>query len=1036
MAADFRFGGCLSLAGVPALPPGAHYNENNKLMLTDVQGSSSRFRRVFAAGLAAALSLCAPQLPAATIIVTGLADQNNYADGCSLREAIINAETDSKLGSVECARGVGADLIILPPHAVDVIGVNTSLVEESDPATGDLDITSDITVLGGGQQFSILSAGHGGRLFDVHPGGKLTLRGVMLMHGRADDSDGSGQPFGGAIRVGGASGVLVSELVADDIGILSSSTYALLATDGGAAIYAGPGSQVTVSRGQFLFNEAQGTSGTGGGIYCDGCNLGVDASTFAKNVASLAAGVYIGPGSTASLEFVSVGFNSAPNAAGVYNDGALQFYASVAGDNAGGMSGDDVTCAGGSFTAQYSLIEYPQGCALAGVQTRADLAVGTEQYIFRELNQQRFDYQPSRVLPPNIGFPRVPVAQCAGRVDQLGTPVVNTPIAPYTLPASSDGDCVSGAYELPLAAIDPMAASAVAGGAMVRLNVGILAMLGTDAVMHIQPRDTGIPGENCDFIGVDIPIPATTGGSSVSIDPDALFVSPELDRRYRVCELEGVIISPEAAFNGATTGVIRILFDDGLAALGGGLSSPAPGRYLQFGTVPVGAGGDAAITFFPGTEPLSINSVVISGADASYFALNTTLPLVVPAGPAPGVPLSFHCNGGEFGSYDAIAEVSAVRTVSMQPLQLVYGLRCRVAHLLSVEASPYLGRIGEADGVDLRITGRLDSPNVTSGPVLFDVYYDGGTATPGSDFDPFVPSSVVPLTLSIPVGETEAHVDIGVNNDLEFSEGEETLLAHIEIPLADEVSLVGSGSVGLRIADDDVPVIGAAVTLNGMPSLVRPASEVTVTIVAENTSSVAPLNNAHVQSTVDAPARVLSYLVTEIQVTCQAYKAYLQAKFKDDPVALAAVLAAVTCVDGDMLSSLPQDTDNDSILEPANELALKLLAHSSCTIPGSMAYGDCGFAYAIPSGTKIEVRAVVQMATMATAPQLNFPGQMVAYLTGSGEGGLVTAQDASPYVIDGDEKAKEGGLGWPFLLIAGLLVLRGRRMRSTGRKIG
>jgi CSLREA domain-containing protein len=93
---------------------------------------------VFLAALAAALVFLLRPASAAPFPVTKTADTNDGvcdAD-CSLREAIIAANL-----------AVGADIITLPvsPYSLTIGGANENLA-----ATGDLDITGDLTINGAG----------------------------------------------------------------------------------------------------------------------------------------------------------------------------------------------------------------------------------------------------------------------------------------------------------------------------------------------------------------------------------------------------------------------------------------------------------------------------------------------------------------------------------------------------------------------------------------------------------------------------------------------------------------------------------------------------------------------------------------------------------------------------------------------------------------------------------------------------------------------------------------------------------------------
>lgn len=1021
-------------------------------MIMGIQGFPFCSPRLRSAGAALLLALCAPQLPAAVLIVTAAGDSQNFADGCSLREAIVNAETASRQGSLECASGdSGPDTIILPPSA---ISVGSSTVEESNPAVGDLDITTDITILGSGQQFSVIDIGFSGRLFDVHPGAKLTLSGTLLSKGYADEVS-AGAAYGATIRVAGSTGALAGEFIGDDIGI-ESGRIASAALDGrGAGIYGGPLSFVTVTRSLFMFNEATltvaaGVDSGGAGLYCDGCVLALGSSTFAQNSAGKGAGLYLAMGSDAALEFVTLGYNVGESAAGLYNNGVLDFSGSISADNTGGLDVDLLCGPDGALTAQYSFVEFPAAAcpALAGLNTRANsLATGSEPKVLRKLTEQLFDNQPSRVLRRNIGppaVPAVPAAQCTGHVDQWGAPAVNAPVAP---PASTDAGCASGAHEMPLIGINPMMARVTANGPDAVLNVGVLTTLTAPATLRVRKRGDGGIGESCDFPDVDIPLSAG-GGDTLSIDPDTLFLTPSLARRQRVCELEGVLISPEAHLNGANTGVIRVRFDDGLSGAAGGLTLPKPGGALQFGTVPVGdrdpldgrdGGGDSSIFFYAQTEALQIDSATITGVGAAKFAINSTFPITVPVAPASGVPLSLRCLGGELGYFDAVLQVNATRLPPLpeapEALTLVYGLTCTVAHLVTLSASPYFGQVGEADGLNLNVEIRLDSPNMSGGPISLDLYHDGGTATPDDDFEFLEPW---PLTVTIPADSGEASVSFGVFDDEdEFGEGTETIVVRAELAPHDNVVLSGSNSVTLGIVDNDIPETDVMVELSGVPSVVNPGSQVRITVAGENISDLQWLSGVQIGVDVAGPARVLSFLVTEVQVSCEKNKAHLVATI-EDPDALAAALAREACLDGEMVSSLPKDTDNDGDFDtPAYSLPLKLVSGSFCSIPAGMGTGSCGFRDQVPPGTRVLASALVLTAEMASAPQLDFPATMTARFAGNG-GGPRVATDSSSYILNGREGVQTGGglVGLPPLLFVGLLALRARRKRSTGRKPG
>ncbi|MCA9955524.1 MAG: CSLREA domain-containing protein, partial [Anaerolineales bacterium] len=91
-----------------------------------------------------------PLVHADTITVDTTADEVNTNGNCSLREAILSANGDTAVDS--CTAGSGADVITLPPgtYTLSLAGAGENAAQ-----TGDLDITADVTINGGGMNNSI-----------------------------------------------------------------------------------------------------------------------------------------------------------------------------------------------------------------------------------------------------------------------------------------------------------------------------------------------------------------------------------------------------------------------------------------------------------------------------------------------------------------------------------------------------------------------------------------------------------------------------------------------------------------------------------------------------------------------------------------------------------------------------------------------------------------------------------------------------------------------------------------------------------------
>lgn len=125
-------------------------------------------------------------------------DPNNpgqFIGQCTLRAAVQTANAEP-----------GADKILLRAnrYTLSLAGPN-----EDGAATGDLDVTSDITIDGQGYQSSILDGRRlKDRIFDVHPGASLTLEQTSLMFGKAPkpllESGALGPGAGGCLRSAGA----------------------------------------------------------------------------------------------------------------------------------------------------------------------------------------------------------------------------------------------------------------------------------------------------------------------------------------------------------------------------------------------------------------------------------------------------------------------------------------------------------------------------------------------------------------------------------------------------------------------------------------------------------------------------------------------------------------------------------------------------------------------------------------------------------------------------------------------------------------
>ncbi|MBC8448725.1 MAG: CSLREA domain-containing protein [Chloroflexi bacterium] len=171
--------------------------------------SSERLLRLALSSLllAATVFLLPPPVAhAAAINVTTTLDEYGSAGaGCSLREAIQAANTDAAFGG--CTAGSGADTINLPAGTYTLTRAG---IDEDADATGDLDVTSEITLAGEGAATTVVQAGTQpdwsdsvDRVLHVVETGTLTVQHLTIRHGFAQSNVFPNYRGGGIYNAGG-----------------------------------------------------------------------------------------------------------------------------------------------------------------------------------------------------------------------------------------------------------------------------------------------------------------------------------------------------------------------------------------------------------------------------------------------------------------------------------------------------------------------------------------------------------------------------------------------------------------------------------------------------------------------------------------------------------------------------------------------------------------------------------------------------------------------------------------------------------------
>jgi CSLREA domain-containing protein len=242
----------------------------------------------------------APPTHAATITVNSTADNLTASDGfCTLREAIMNANLaaggDTTGG--DCVPGdPGADTIIFDsslngtPIILSIPGTG-----ENTNATGDLDITDNLTIDGNGATNTIVDGGGIDRVFHMPGGPTVAFNNLTIRNG----NPGGGLAAGGGIAMGTAANTVtlnnsvVSGNTAPNGGGIFKSAGTLNANNstitgnvatsgGGGGGLSNGGGAVTLTNSTISANLAS----TGGGIRQNNGTLNITGSTLSGNFAS------------------------------------------------------------------------------------------------------------------------------------------------------------------------------------------------------------------------------------------------------------------------------------------------------------------------------------------------------------------------------------------------------------------------------------------------------------------------------------------------------------------------------------------------------------------------------------------------------------------------------------------------------------------------------------------------------------------------------------------------------------------------------
>ncbi len=274
--------------------------------------------------------------PAATITVTNGTSTIANGDGCSLPEAITNANADNQSGSTDCAAGSGADTIDLQT-SVTLTTVNNNF----NGNTGLPIVSSAITIEGNNRTISRASGAPAFRIMDVESGGNLTLNSATV-------SGGSALPgVGNLIRYGGA--ILADAAV---LQVNNSTISGNFAYSRGGGIWA-RASTITVTSSAISNNTA---NSYGGAINTLGNSLAITNSTISGNSAG-GRGGGINVSGAVTITNSTISGNSAPQGGGLRVTGPTTITNStISGNSASNLAGGIYQSSPNDVTLRSSIV--------------------------------------------------------------------------------------------------------------------------------------------------------------------------------------------------------------------------------------------------------------------------------------------------------------------------------------------------------------------------------------------------------------------------------------------------------------------------------------------------------------------------------------------------------------------------------------------------------------------------------------------------------------------------------------------------------
>ena len=372
--------------------------------LVDHGARAVRYLAILMLLAALAIEPAAPGRAAGPIVVTTAADSLAVDGTCSLREAIIAVNTQS---AVDTCDGKGNTVISLPAGAY-VLSLQAPRPAEDTSGIFDLDISHDMTIVGAGEQATIVDANKLDRVLEVVSGvvalsdltlqggdgqfggairnrGTMSIRNVILTHNFAS-ADGGAVENDGVMHLDSASVTANSSLVFGGafanhgaLQLVNSIVWGNFVSDGDGGGFWNKG-ELRLLNTQVIRNSSDGD---GGGIVNSNGIVEITNSIIASNDALIndidSTGGVGGISSTGTLTMTgsTVSDNSGEHTGGIFNSGKMTLVGSTVSGNAGRQAGGGLTNSGALSLVNSTISGNRANGDGGGIQNRGGLSLSS-----------------------------------------------------------------------------------------------------------------------------------------------------------------------------------------------------------------------------------------------------------------------------------------------------------------------------------------------------------------------------------------------------------------------------------------------------------------------------------------------------------------------------------------------------------------------------------------------------------------------------------------------------------------------------------